>query len=355
MKKFIFLVVFLCFTFLVSCRGTSVKVQRTDYQYAIIQGNRLIAFQLDNAGAIIGKEVVRLPTEEAGEIRMRDLLETSDAYYATTLSGKANQNLIRISKKDWTVATKPIKYQGMGLVAKGDYLYALGIMGGLYKYDKKLQQVADQQLIQGRAAFDDMVVVGDDLYVLGQRGEYDENHNYHGDSILCRLDDELNTVETIVLSDAGGVMNMVAVGNKLYMTMTVQGKLPSGEPAPADKVLIYDTKSKEQEVVHIGLNSPYEIGYNAVRDELYVRRDSHQDNLVIYHLYSPDLELKDVLVYPLVEDRDTEGFMLENGEQYLYADGQKLLIRDFTRGNLSEVPLDDFGLDMTRSLVLLKK
>lgn len=98
MKKIFFLIIFLCFV-LSACRETSVKVKHVDYPYAVIQGHRLIAFQLDEDGGISGKEEVRLPTEEAGNIQMRDLLEMSDAYYATTSSGKSNENIIKISKK----------------------------------------------------------------------------------------------------------------------------------------------------------------------------------------------------------------------------------------------------------------
>lgn len=285
MKKIFVLIIFLCFA-LSACRETSVKVKHVDYPYAVIQGHRLIAFQLDEDGGISGKEEVRLPTEEAGNIQMRDLLETSDAYYATTSSGKSNENIIKISKKDWTVTTKPIKYQGMGLVAKGDAIYAVSTMGGLYKYDKNLKQLADNQLIQGTAVFEDLVTVGDDLYVLGQQGEYDENHNYKGNSLLWRLDDDLKPAETIVLSETGAIMNMTAVGSKIYMTMTSQGKLANGEPAPADKILTYDTATREQEVVHTGLDNPGEIAYNAERNELYVHRDNHRDRAVLYHLYT---------------------------------------------------------------------
>lgn len=352
MKKLFLLLVCLCGV-LGACRETSVKVQHTEYPYAIIQGHRLIAFQVDEGGGISGKEEVRLQTEEAGGIQKRDLLETDDAYYATTSSGKSNDNLIKISKKDWTVTTKPIKYQGMGLVAKGDYLYTVSTMGGLYKYDKNLEQVADNQLIQGNAVYDDLVAVGDDLYVLGGRWEYDDENNFHSENILCRLDDELNSVETIVLADTGAIMNMVAVGNKLYMTMTAQGDRPDGEPAGADKILSYNTETGEQEIVHTGILYPSEIGYNVARDELYIHRDDHTDKQDIYHLYSQNMEWKDALVYPLIGE--TEGFMLERGKQYLYADSKKLLIRDFEKENLSEIPLDDFKLDATQSLVLLKK
>lgn len=354
MKKLFFLLVCLCLA-LVACRETSVKVKHAEYPYALIQGHRLIAFQLDEDGEISGKEEVRLPTDVAGDIQMRDLIETSDAYYATTSSGKANQDIIKISKKDWTVTTKPIKYQGMGLVAKGDSIYVLSMMGGLYQYDQNLKQLADNQLIEANASFYDMALVGKDLYVLGQQGEYDENHNYKGKSLLWRLDNDLRAVETIVLDDTGAIMNMATIGSKIYMTMTSQGKLSNGEPAPADKILTYDTMTKEQELVHTGQDSPMEIAYNPKRDELYVRKDSHQNRVVLYYLYTPNLDFKDVLLYPLPEDADAEGFLLAKGDQYFYLDGDKLFIRDFKKENLSEIPLKDFKLDNTSNIVLLDK
>lgn len=354
MKKYLGLLCFLCLV-LVGCSPTAQKIENKEYNAAVIQGKRLIAFQMTDQGTISGKEEIALINDAFDTLQMRDTVETKEAYYGTSSNGKAGDYLMKVSKKDWSVTIRDLNFQSIGMVAKGDQLYLLSEQGGVYRLNQKLEQVADNQLITGPASLSDLVMVGDQLYALGNRGSYDEENNYIGESVLYRLDEDMKIADTIVLSEQGAIMNMVAVDKKIYLTMTSQGDLPNGEPALADKLLTYDTETGEQAVHHLGIDGPREIGYNAKRNELYIRQEKLENNQVIYHLYSLDLEHKDVLIFPRYKDVDAEGFLLERGECYYYAYGDRLLIRDMVKNTLADIPLKDFNLDSQESLVLFTR
>lgn len=349
MKK-ITLLFFLACSFLVACQAKEVTPK--DYDYALLQDKRLIAVQIDNQDRLSSKEEISLADASLSGLVARNLLETSDAYYSSTVFGKESESLVKIDKQTLTLTSKQVNFQTMGLVAKGDQLYRLTGTGELAILDQDFKEIQHSKLDLPATAFYDLIWLGDSLYVLANQAK-EEGGSLISLSLLIRLNEKLEQVETIQLTESGAVLNMTAAAGKIYLTMTSQGQQTSGEPTPSSHLLVYDPETGQQDLLQLSMDFPSDIGYNALREELYIKSEAHQENTLLYHLYSLEGDLKAELSYPLSGQGQLEGTFLPQGQAYAYSNGQDLIIDDMEQGRRRTISLEGLNLNLEGDLSLL--
>ena len=117
----------------------------------------------------------------------------------------------------------------------------------------------------------DMLVIGDDLYVLIGSIDLDAGTNKNE---LWRLSKDFTLEEKIDLDyTAGGYMRMVHVNGMLYITEAKEGVAENGEPNGGQHILAFNLGTHEKNLIETEYPYPQYIRYDEQRNRLLVLHD----------------------------------------------------------------------------------
>lgn len=338
--------------FISACQMFSQDTATKPYDLALFDSNVVRTFSVSQTG-LSQVETLTRPIQK--HINPKTFYDVGDQYMTVTYPTNGLDIVFdRIDKKTLKETVTPLEKDVYAAVTDGTHYYTASVFTThieFKKYDKVFNVVETKTVENNETknASQQMLVAEDDMYVLVSNvvmatGEPQTE--------LWRMDKSFNILEKINLFESSAYMRMVYWENKLYITETYNGTLPSGEPSGGTRLLIYDVTSRDKSFVYLETAYPKDVYLDEMHQKLLIRHGSENLNefvFTVYDIHTQTQEKIDFLGYNKNEYVDP--FVSMNKGNYYFLFKDKLVEYTVETQVKSEFDLKPFAFEYAHGMI----
>lgn len=354
MKRYKMIVIILVLLFLGGYQLSDMHSNKKG-NIVIFNGANGIEFLLQDEKLEKIRRVVKTPDS----FRFDYIEDTGDMVYGKTMENRkpGRPYLYQYNKKNHKVKTVD-DGDAYAITYDGQYLYRTEVYTDrvvFHKYNSNLKEVLKKEIPNSTTLelTNDMLAIEDKLYVLvGSVNDDTTEHSNH----LWILDKNLELLEQRAIDytseNRGGFLQMVNVGQTLYIAEPSRGRREDGEPGPGYNIVIYNLETQELGQMQVDIPYPHDLFY-----------DKERNILVVYHytLYVEDakwtfIDLDDnsQRTISLAKGFDKDAYFTQKDGKYYFLFEDKLVQYDYDKKQKIEHDLKEFGIDSASVLVFQK-
>lgn len=343
-----------------SQKPSTVDVSSLQYDFAVTEENKAYFFseadgKLEKKGEKqLFKSGLHIGIQKQGRVYPRE-----NSIYGGTYDSTPDQDnyVFDLDKSDFEMT---VKEAGNGdifsMTADDQYLYTTFCNDRItfFKYDKDLNIIQQkEQSVDGYfPSPSSMEVVGNQLYVLVGRTKKDVDEDSFSMELWVMTKD-FDVQERIPLDSPNGYWNMIAVGDKLYISNWLGDK--SGNVGDdfdgGQNILVFDTKTKERKKIQLKTTYPTFLYHDHKNDVLIVEHDIDVHPDFVWTLVNLKTQQQKTIDFHKEMGDATEAFFAQKGDEYYFLFDHTLCRYNVQTGKRVTYDLSSYGIDYADALI----